>query len=233
MKKTVFWLVVSMILFVVAPLVIRSSIRHSHNASNMLLVLFVPLYFVILGISVGKSIKRHWFLPVVSLALSFISYTFILNTRQYRDYEMIATLIIIYMVLFATSMLLTVAFFKVTDRKRVLKKSIIISCIISCTVSGVGFFINLISYLLFKDFPLGITQWGGDYSGKSGFGLLLNRLYPVTAMGEPVPQNTVWLSFEPGSLVISIVAVFVISLICILIWDVLKNRNADKRQNVN
>ena len=229
MKKTVFWLVVSMILFVVAPLVIRSGIRYSYNASNMLLVLFVPLYFVILGISVGKSIKRHWFLPVVSLALSFISYTFILNTRQYRNYGTIATLIIIYMVLFATSMLLTVAFFKVTDRKRVLKKSIIISC----TVSGVGFFINLISYLLFKDFPLGITRWGGDYSGKSGFGLLLNRVYPMTAMGESVPQNTVWLSFEPVSLVISIVAVFVISLICILIWDVLKNRNADKRQNAN
>ena len=229
MKKTVFWLVVSMILFVVAPLVIRSGIRYSYNASTMLLVLFVPLYFVILGISVGKSIKRHWFLPVVSLALSFISYTFILNTRQYRNYGTIATLIIIYMVLFATSMLLTVAFFKVTDRKRVLKKSIIISC----TVSGVGFFINLISYLLFKDFPLGITRWGGDYSGKSGFGLLLNRVYPMTAMGEPAPKNTVWLSFEPVSLVISIVAVFAVSLICILIWDVLKNRNADKRQNAN
>ena len=229
MKKTVFWLVISMILFVVAPLVIRSGLRYSYNAQNMLLVLFVPLYFMILGISVGKSIKRHWFLPVVSLALSFISYTFILNTRTYRDYETIAALIIIYIVLFATSMLLTVAFFKVTDRKRVLKKSIIISC----TVSGVGFFINLISYLLFKDFPLGITQWGGDYSGKSGFGLLLNRVYPMTAMGEASPQNTVWLSFEPVSFVISIVAVFVVSLICMLIWDVLKNRNADKRQNAN
>ena len=229
MKKTVLGLVVSMILFVVAPLVIRSGIRYSYNASYMLLVLFVPLYFVILGISVGKSIKRHWFLPVVSLALSFISYTFILNTRQYRNYGTIATLIIIYMVLFATSMFLTVAFFKVTDRKRVLKNSIIISC----TVSGVGFFINLISYLLFKDFPLGITRWGGDYSGKNGFGLLLNRVYPMTAMGESVPQNIVWLSFEPVSLVISIVAVFVITLICILIWDVLKNRNADKRQNAN
>ena len=140
MKKTIFWLVLSMILFVVAPLVIRSDIRHSYNVQNMLSVLFIPLYFVILGMSVGKSIKRHWFLPVVSLALSFISYTFILNTRQYRDYGTIAALIIIYMVLFATSMLLTAAFFKVTDRKRVLKKSIIISCV----VSGVGFFINLI-----------------------------------------------------------------------------------------
>ena len=79
MKKTVFWLVVSMILFVIAPLVIRSGIRYPLNASYMLLVLFVPLYFVILGISVGKSIKRHWFLPVVSLALSFISYTFYLK----------------------------------------------------------------------------------------------------------------------------------------------------------
>ena len=135
MKKTVFWLVLSMILFVVAPFVIRLGIRHSYNVQNMLLVLFIPLYFVILGISVGKSIKRHWFLAVVSLALSFISYTFILNTRLYRDYGTIAALIIIYMVLFATSMLLTVAFFKVTDRKRVLKKSIIISC----TVSSVGF----------------------------------------------------------------------------------------------
>ena len=82
MKKTIFWLVLSMILFVVAPLVIRSDIRHSYNVQNMLSVLFIPLYFVILGMSVGKSIKRHWFLPVVSLALSFISYTFILNTRQ-------------------------------------------------------------------------------------------------------------------------------------------------------
>ena len=229
MKKTVFWLVISMILFVVAPLVIRSGLRYSYNAQNMLLVLFIPLYFVILGISVGKSIKRHWFLAVVSLALSFISYTFILNTRLYRDYGTIAALIIIYMVLFATSMLLTVAFYNVTDRKRVLKKSLIVSCI----VSGAGFFINLISYLLFKDFPLGIKQGGGEYIGKSGFGLLLNKVYPMTAMGETAPKNKVWLSFEPVSLVISTVAVFVVSLICISIMDVLKNRNANKRQNAN
>ena len=87
--------------------------------------------------------------------------------------------------------------------------------------------------LLFKDFPLGITQWGGDYSGKSGFGLLLNKVYPMSEIGESASQTKVWLSFEPVSLVISIVEIFVVSLLCISIWDIIKNRNADKRQNAN
>lgn len=220
MKKTGIWIAISAVLFVVVPLIIRSGVRQAYNAQNMLLVLFIPLYFVILGISIGKSIKKHWFLPVISLILSFVCYTFILNTRTYRDYETIAVLIMIYLALFVIPLLLAIAFSKVSNRKRVLKKAAIISCL----VSGAGFLINLVSYLLFKDFPLGITQWGGDYSGKSGFGLLLNRVYPMTAMNEPAPQNTVWLSFEPVSLVISLVAVFVISLICILIGVACKDK---------
>ena len=220
MKKTVCWLTAAMIVLLIFPLIIRLGIRHSYNAKNLLLIVIVPLYFVILGISVGKSIKKHWFLPVVSLALFFVGDTYILSTKQYRDYETIVTLIIIYLVLSLTAMLLTAAILRIQDRKRVLKKAIITSCI----ASGIGFLINFFSYLIFKDFPLGITQWGGDYRGKSGFGLLLNQVYPMTVKGEHVPRNTVWLSFEPVSLVIPLAVFFVIALAGFLISAVLKNR---------
>ena len=115
MKKTGFWLAISAVLFVVVPLIIRFGIRDSYTAQNIIENWIIPLYFVILGISVGKSIKRHWFLPAVSLVLSFISYAFISTTGKSWGYGAITVLTIIYMVLFATSMLLTVAFSKVIN----------------------------------------------------------------------------------------------------------------------
>ena len=51
----------------------------------------------------------------VSLVLSFISYAFISTTGKSWGYGAITVLTIIYMVLFATSMLLTVAFSKVIN----------------------------------------------------------------------------------------------------------------------
>ena len=219
MKKTVFWLMTAAMVLLILPLIISSGIRHSHNARNILLVVIIPAFFVILGISVGKSLRKHWYMPVVSLALFFVGNVFILGMKRFLDFESIAVLTVIYLILSAASMLLTAAILKISDRKRILKKAAIVSCI----VSGTGFLINLLGYLISKDIPLGITQWGGDYSGKSGFGLLLNRVYPMTKVGDSVPRNTTWLTFEPVSLIMSLVAVFVIALVCLVISALLKH----------
>lgn len=45
---------------------------------------------------------------------------------------------------------------------------------------------RLENILLYKErFIFGSTSWGGDYSGKTGFGLPLNQLYPQTKLGDP------------------------------------------------
>ena len=227
MKKNVFWISASLIMFVVLPLMSRSDrqILYIHEA---LLLLFIPLFFVILGISVSREIKKHWFLPVCALALFFAGEELITDSRWRLDYITVLILMVIYLVLEVVSMLLSSVFFRVSDRKTLLKKSLVFSGI----VSGAGFLVNLFSYIIFKNIPFGITLWGGEYSGKRGFGLLLNRLHPMTMMGEAAPRNNSWLSFDPISLLITFVFAFVLSLTFLLIRAALQNRGSGRKQSM-
>ena len=54
--------------------------------------------------------------------------------------------------------------------------------------------------------------YGGEWMGWSGFGMLLNRTYPMSSQDHPVSGST-WISFDPGSLVLTLLVGFVISFI--------------------
>lgn len=77
-----------------------------------------------------------------------------------------------------------------------------------CTV------INLISYLLFRNIPLGMPFGGGEWEGRVGFGMMRNRTFPLTYEGNGI-TGKIWLSVEPISFIVSFIVVFIITIIII------------------
>ena len=90
--------------------------------------------------------------------------------------------------------------------KRILKKSLIVSLAV-CTA---GFLINLVSWLLAGRLVFYRTLSGGEWMGYEGFGLLVNRTFPMSSADHPVSGST-WLTFDPSGLIVPLLAVFVLT----------------------
>ena len=92
--------------------------------------------------------------------------------------------------------------------KTLLTKSIIAAFAIEI----IGAAVNLISYAINGSFLLAKQLYGGEWMGWIGFGMLLNRTFPMSSQEHPV-SGSAWISFDPGSLVLTLLAGFVISFI--------------------
>ncbi len=92
--------------------------------------------------------------------------------------------------------------------KELLTKSIIAAF----SIEIIGAAINLISYTVNGSFLLAKQLYGGEWMGWIGFGMLLNRTFPMTSQEHPKSGST-WISFDPRSLLLTLMASFVISFI--------------------
>ena len=93
-----------------------------------------------------------------------------------------------------------------------MKKLLIKSIIAAFAIEIIGAAANLISYTVNGRFLLAKQLYGGEWMGWSGFGMLLNRTFPMSSQDHPVSGST-WISFDPGSLVMTLLAGVVISFI--------------------
>lgn len=91
-----------------------------------------------------------------------------------------------------------------------MKKLLIKSIIAAFAIEIIGAAVNLISYAINGSFPLAKQLSGGEWMGWIGFGMLLNRTFPMSSQDHPVSGST-WISFDPGSLVMTLLGGFVIS----------------------
>lgn len=89
-----------------------------------------------------------------------------------------------------------------------MKKIILTSAIVSIAVSLAGFLTNLYTYANFRKMYLCRQLYGGEWMGWQGFGLLMEKTFPLTTADDPAASGSTWLSFDPVSLVVPLIVVF-------------------------
>ena len=89
-----------------------------------------------------------------------------------------------------------------------MKKRLIKSGIIALGITTVMAVINFILGICFKTI-IGIKFWGGEYSGTYGFGILLNKFYPLTTADDPV-QSYTSIAFAPLNFILTVVLLFIV-----------------------
>ena len=104
-----------------------------------------------------------------------------------------------------------------------MKKLLTKSIITAFEIEIIGATVNLISYTVNGRFLLAKQLYGGEWMGWSGFGMLLNRTYSMSSQDHPVSGST-WISFDPGSLVMTLLAGFVIGFIFFGIIGLVKKK---------
>lgn len=80
---------------------------------------------------------------------------------------------------------------------------------------------NLISYSVNGRFLLAKQLMGGEWMGWVGFGLMLNRTFPMSSPEHPALGSS-WISFDLNSLLFTLLAGFVLSFFIILILHLIK-----------
>ena len=104
-----------------------------------------------------------------------------------------------------------------------MKKQLLKSTIAAFAIEIIGAAANLISYTVNGRFLLAKQLYGGEWMGWSGFGMLLNRTFPMSSQDHPVSGST-WISFDPGSLVMTLLAGYVIAFIFFGIIGLVKKK---------
>ena len=89
-----------------------------------------------------------------------------------------------------------------------IKKSIMISVFINFSC----FLINMITYWLFGKIFLCIKLSGGEWVGYDGFGVMLNKTFPMSTSDISL-SGEYWISFEPISLLATLMLFFIIPFI--------------------
>ena len=108
MKKLVFWTVLAIIIMICAPWLTVACAGENGMAVCMLLFFAInPLFLIICGIYAGQSVKRLWFLPVITAGL------FLAGAWIFFDYSETTFLLYsgFYLIIGTVSML-TTSFFK-------------------------------------------------------------------------------------------------------------------------
>ena len=104
-----------------------------------------------------------------------------------------------------------------------MKKLLIKSTIAAFAIEIIGAAANLISYTVNGRFLLAKQLVGGEWMGWSGFGMLLNRTFPMSSQDHPV-SGSAWISFDPSSLVLTLLGGFIISFIVFGIISLAKKK---------
>ena len=97
------------------------------------------------------------------------------------------------------------------------KKSILISVLINFICLS----INMITYWLFNKMFLCVKLSGGEWVGYDGFGVMLNRTFPISTPGTSL-SGECWISFEPISLLVTLANFFIIPFI--LMKRIIRNK---------
>ena len=100
-----------------------------------------------------------------------------------------------------------------------MKKSIIISLIVTTLL----WFMNWIMTTMLGE-CIGITLKGGEYHATYGFGILFEEFFPLASIDNPI-KYTNKISFDPISYVLTLVIVFVISILSRKLY-IKKNNNS-------
>lgn len=90
-----------------------------------------------------------------------------------------------------------------------MKKVWLGSLIAAVAVEIIGAIINLISFAVTGDLLLCFELDGGEWIGYSGFGMMLNHSYPLSSPEHPV-SGSVWIGFDPFSLILTLIISFVV-----------------------
>lgn len=93
-----------------------------------------------------------------------------------------------------------------------MKKIILKSILISLILNIVCLIVNLVTYLRFKKIFLALKFSGGEWGGTTGFGIMINKTYPMSTQDAVVTGKT-WLSVDPISFLIPFVIIFVIAFV--------------------
>ena len=102
-----------------------------------------------------------------------------------------------------------------------MKKNITNSILISVVVNVIGFVINLVGALLYGVLPLSKTIPGGDCIEHIGFGIKILELFPETSY-ENMALSITETSFHSLSILISLIVVFLISLLLLSLYKIIK-----------
>lgn len=95
-------------------------------------------------------------------------------------------------------------------------KILLKSALISLGINVLGLIINLVSFFIFGVVPLAIPFSGGEWSGYAGFGIMMNRTYPMSTPDNIIKSRD-WISIAPVSFIIPFVIIFVITLVILII----------------
>ena len=103
-----------------------------------------------------------------------------------------------------------------------MKKSIVISAIISLVITGIGCLTNYL-YAINKDTLLiKRTSFGGEYTGEFGFGISLEKIYPLT--DDPNAKVITHLSFDIINFLLYLILIFIIVFIIIKVIKKIKGK---------
>ena len=108
-----------------------------------------------------------------------------------------------------------------------MRKVFIGSIITALAIEIAGAAANLISFYVSGEFIFAKMILGGEWMGWSGFGMLLNRTYPMSSPEHPVSGST-WISFHPASLIRTLVLSFAAAFVILLIIHLIRKKFASK-----
>lgn len=89
-----------------------------------------------------------------------------------------------------------------------MKKNLRLTLIISIIINTILSLINLVGAHFLENLPLSISMSGGEWTGQFGFGIILEKLYPMS-LSEEAGTKTI-ISFDFISFVISFIIIFII-----------------------
>lgn len=104
-----------------------------------------------------------------------------------------------------------------------MKKILLKSALISLGINVAGLIINLITFFACGSVFLAIPLSGGEWMGFVGFGIMMNKTFPMTTSSEVV-KSTKWLTADPLSFIIPFIIFFVIALVIQRIKQKIRNR---------
>ena len=94
-----------------------------------------------------------------------------------------------------------------------MKKNIIRSLITAVILETIGVIINLITYHFSGEFILAQELYGGEWQGWRGFGMVLNKVWPMVISDAKPFIVSSWISFDFASLLVTLCVGFLLSFV--------------------
>ena len=111
-----------------------------------------------------------------------------------------------------------------------MKKNIIKSAIISLIITSIGCLANFLCAKLGDFLLIRVSSDGGEYTGEIGFGILLEKFYPLT--DDPSVGTIRHLSFSIVNFLLYLVIIFIIVFATTFVINKIKEgKKKDKKKN--